>query len=328
MGVMLRPSTAFAPTRRPPPAGPARAGWTPAAVPWWRLLAGVAPPLCAASFAGASAWIDGELLRLAAVRGLLALLAALAALGAAVAWRTARQRRPGVPTTVARAAALARGSGGAELVTLRGRIHALPDAPPLVSPGGELCLWFGRARTGGDSVRPFLLVDASGRCVVLPAGAEVADGPAPRLRARGGERLLHDGDRVQVSGRLVCDPAAVQALQAHAAVLVARSGLAASALVSSNRPAARRRTRADAARGLPFADTAPHAGVAGLAAVAAPAGAAGLPVVAAPAGSQPLAITLLADEPAGDVFGALALVDGLVLLVAAALAAWPGFAAA
>jgi hypothetical protein len=62
--------------------------------------------------------------------------------------------------------------------------------------------------------------------------------------------------------------------------------------------------------------------------VAAPAGAAGLPVVAAPAGSQPLAITLLADEPAGDVFGALALVDGLVLLVAAALAAWPGFAAA
>ncbi|MGN6525991.1 MAG: hypothetical protein ACTHL8_06350 [Burkholderiaceae bacterium] len=311
---MSRP-TVLAPTllrpSRPGSPGAAR-------LPAWRVLVGAAPPLCAASLAGVSTWADADPLRLALARGLLVLLAVLAALGAVVAWRTARQRRAGAPTTIAHAAALAAAGRPAQAAILRGRVHPLPDAPPLVSPGGELCLWFGRAR--GDSVRPFLLVDASGQCVVLPAGAHVSAGAASSARGRGAERLLRDGDRVQVAGRVVPDSAEARALHAHAAVLVARSALAESALVSSNRPAARRQTRADAARGLPFADTtSPDA---------APATAAGLPLVVAPAGPQPFAIAIVGDEPAGDLFGALALVDVLVLAVAAGLAAWPVFVAA
>ena len=57
--------------------------------------------------------------------------------------------------------------------------EALPGAAPLLSPDGVACLWFTHSRNVMhrydvfDSVRPFLLVDASGRCVVLPAGAEI-----------------------------------------------------------------------------------------------------------------------------------------------------------
>ena len=56
--------------------------------------------------------------------------------------------------------------------------------------------------------------------------------------------------------------------------------------------------------------------------------AAALPLVVAPASPHPFAIAVVGDEAAGDLFGALALVDTLVLAVAAGLAAWPVFMAA
>ena len=131
-----------------------------------------------------------------------AILAVVAALGTAVAWWTARQLRSAPTVPVAKAIAMAQaGQASGLVVALRGRARALPDAVPLISPDGELCLWFKHGEqfahrySASDSVRPFLLVDDSGECIVLPAGAEVtgtgsvpavgrALGPAGRHRRR------------------------------------------------------------------------------------------------------------------------------------------------
>jgi hypothetical protein len=209
----------------------------------------------------------------------------------------------------------------------------LPDAVPLISPDGELCLWFrhgdqfAHRSSASDSVRPFLLEDDSGECIVLPAGADVTgSGPVPMASARSrlpgatdiagshdpqvSERLLRNGDRIHVVGRFVAASAEALALQAEAAALVARSEASQAALRSGDP--------------LPFRDMR-SAALAGAAFVAAPPlvrhGIA-LPVIAAPGASQPVVIRIGSDEGEGGMYGLLAVVDCLVLLVSSSLVAW------
>jgi hypothetical protein len=294
----------------------------------WRLVIGAAPVIGVAFFLWAAAQGQSEVARSAAAR---VTLAAVAALGAAVAWRTAQQLRSPSAVPVARAGGRVQPGEAGALVALRGRARALPDAVPLISPDGELCLWFendaavdGREVTRA-SVRPFLLEDGSGQCIVLPAGAQVmgwgsVSAEAARSRLPGseeatalpdaaGERLLRSGDRIHVVGRFV--PASPQALslQAEAAALVARSEASQAQWRGGDPP--------------PFRDLR-SAAIAGAAFVAAPPLARhglALPVIAA-VGTDSLIIRIGSDEIEGGVYGLLAVVDSLVLLVSSSLAAW------
>ena len=296
----------------------------------WRLLIGAAPVIGVAFFVWAAAQGEADVARSPTAR---AILAVVAALGTAVAWWTARQLRAAPTVPVAKAAALARAGKLAGLVALRGRARALPDAVPLISPEGELCLWFKHGEqfvhhySASDSVRPFLLVDDSGECIVLPAGADVTGTgsvlpAAARSRLPGttdidsthdlqaSERLLRNGDRVHVTGRFIAASAQALALQAEAASLVARTE-ASQAQIRSGDP-------------LPFRDLR-SAALAGAAFVAAPPRARHgllLPVIAAPEAAQPFVIRIGADEGEGGVYGLLAVVDCLVLVVTSSLVAW------
>jgi hypothetical protein len=281
----------------------------------WRLLVGAAPVIGVAFFVWAVAQGEDDVARSPTAR---AILAAVAALGTAVAWWTARQLRATPTVPVSRAGALARSGQLRGLVALRGRARALPDAVPLVSPDGELCLWYGGLEPGPyrDSVRPFLLADDSGECIVLPAGADVTGhGPVPLPAAadgsgRAAERLLRNGDRIQVVGRFVAASPEALALQAQAASLVARAE-ASQAQFRNGDP-------------LPFRDLR-SAAAAGAAFVAAPPLARhGLPlsVIAAPEPGAPLGIRIGADDGEGGLYGLLAVVDCLVLVVSSSLVAW------
>jgi hypothetical protein len=247
----------------------------------WRLLVGAAPLIGVAFLIWAAAQGQTDVARSPMAR---AILAAVAALGAAVAWWTAREQRFAAAVPVSQAGALAQGGQSAALVTLHGRAGALPDAVPLVSPSGELCLWFRTGNQGSqrDSVRPFLLMDDSGECIVLPADADVTGGPGSGTlaRRRGGgaqaqapECVLRDGDRVRVTGRFVGASAESLVLQARAAAPLAPHGLL-------------------------------------------------LPVIAAPAPGQPLRIRIATDEGERDVYGLLAVADCVVLLGSSSLMAW------
>ena len=296
----------------------------------WRLLVGAAPVIGVAFFVWAAAQGEADVARSPTAR---AILAVVAALGTAVAWWTARQLRAAPTVTVAKAAAMARAGSLSGLVALRGRARALPDAVPLISPDGELCLWFKHGEqfvhhySASDSVRPFLLVDASGECIVLPAGADVTGtGSVPPAAARSGlpgttdidgtqdlqasERLLRNGDRIHVTGRFVAASPEALALQAEAASLVARTE-ASQAQFRTGDP-------------LPFRDLR-SAALAGAAFVAAPPLARhglALPVIAAPGATQPFVIRIGSDEGEGGVYGLLAVVDCLVLVVTSSLVAW------
>jgi hypothetical protein len=207
---------------------------------------------------------------------------------------------------------------------LHGRAQALPDALPLVSPGGERCLWFRRAdhalpRTHvTGSMRPFLLVDDSGQCIVLPAGAEVTGGERSEASpvsdepgdatgsdaSRTTERLLRDGDRIQVVGRFVVASPEALALQSCAATHVGRAQGAPAAL----------RVAADS--GFAFAPAPPWAGTA-----------LALPVMVAPGSLQPLVIDIVSDDAGTGLYGVLAVIDALVLVAAAGLSVWAVLAA-
>jgi hypothetical protein len=297
----------------------------------WRLLVGAAPVIGVAFFVWAAAQGEADVARSTTAR---MILAGVAALGTAVAWWTARQLRAAPTVPVSRAVALAQAGELPSLVALRGRARALPDAVPLISPDGELCLWFKHGEqfvhrySASDSVRPFLLVDDSGECIVLPAGADVTGtGSVPASAARSGlqgttdidgthdleasERLLRNGDRIHVTGRFVAVSAESMALQAETASLVARTE-ASQAVIRHGDP-------------LPFRDLR-SAALAGAAFVAAPALARhglALPVIGAPGPSQPFVIRIGSDEGEGGVYGVLAVVDCLVLLVSSSLVAWP-----
>jgi hypothetical protein len=296
----------------------------------WRLLVGAAPVVGVAFFVWAAAQGEADVARSPTAR---VILAGVAALGTAVAWWTARQLRAAPTMPVAEASRLAQTGQLGGLVAMRGRARALPDAVPLVSPDGELCLWFKHGEqfahhySALDSVRPFLLVDDSGQCIVLPAGADVtgsghvaaksAHGALPGqtdidgsfdLQTR--ERLLRDGDRIHVVGRFVAASAEALALQATAAALVARTESLPGIVLNGDPP--------------PFRDLR-SAALAGAAFVAAPprrASALALPVISAPAGSQPFVISIGSDDGEGDLYGLLAVVDCCVLVVASSLVAW------
>ena len=289
----------------------------------WRLLVGAAPVIGVAFFVWAAAQGDVDLARSPTAR---AILAAVAALGTAVAWWTAHQLRAKPTVSVSKAVALAQAGQLAASVTLRGRARALPDAVPLVSPDGELCLWFasGDAAPSRDSVRPFLLVDDSGECIVLPAGAEVTGhGSVPASAARSGlldgaaargprpaERLLRNGDRVQVVGHFVAASPESRAVAAPAASLVARTE-ASQAQLRSGDPLPFRDLRSAAQAGAAFVAAPPFARHGLL-----------LPVIAAPGSGQPLGIRIGADDGEGGVYGLLAVVDSVVLVVSSSLVAW------
>ncbi len=296
----------------------------------WRLLVGAAPLVGVVFLLWAAAQGEADVARSTTVRGVLAVVAAF---GGAVAWWTARQLRAAPAIDVADANARAAAGQLSGLVALRGRAHALPNAAPLVSPNGELCLWYRHGEyahqhyRASDSVRPFLLVDDSGQCVVLPFNAEVsgsADGASalPQGLAIDGshtlksaERLLRDGDRIHVVGRFVPVSPEAMALQARAAMLVTRSEQPPLTTVMTNDPAAYRETRAAAARNLPFAETTSPDRVAAAGAIA-------LPVIADPGAAQPFVIDIGKSEGEGALYGLLAIIDGLVLLVAGGLACW------
>ena len=289
----------------------------------WRLLVGAAPVIGVAFFIWAAAQGEADVARSPTAR---AILAVVAALGTAVAWGTARQLRvaPGLP--VSKAGALAQSGQLTEVVALHGRARALPDAVPLVSPDGELCLWFSAGEEGPprDSMRPFLLEDDSGECIVLPAGAEVTgQGSVTASAARSGlgedsgaheveasERLLRKGDRIHVVGRFVAASPEALVLQAQAASLVARNE-ASQAQWRGGDPAPFRDLRSAALAGAAFVAAPPPAGQGLL-----------LPVIAATQAGQPLRIRIGGDEGEGGLYGALAVVDCLVLLVSSSLAAW------
>lgn len=285
----------------------------------WRLLVGAAPVVGAAFFVWAAAQGEGEVARSPMAR---AILAGVAALGTLVAWWTARQLRAAPAISVGRASELARAGMLTGPVAIRGRARPLPDAVPLISPDGELCLWFGSGPHGAshDSVRPFLVQDDSGDCIVLPVGADVTgSGPVPPpagrppAGARPGERLLRNGDRIHVVGRFV--PASPEALglQAEAALLAARTETP-RAVLRSGDPSPLRDMRSAARAGAAFVAAPPLV----------PHGIA-LPVVTAPGASQPFVIRIGSDEGEGGVYGLLAVVDSLVLAVSSSLVAWPLF---
>ena len=292
----------------------------------WRLLVGAAPVIGVAFLAWAAAQGEVDVARSPTAR---AILAAVAALGTAVAWWTAHQLRAAPTVPVSKAGALAQAGQLGGSVVLRGRARPLPDAVPLVSPDGELCLWFGSGDSvsGCDSVRPFLLVDDSGECIVLPAGAQVtAHGSVPASAARPGlaggaaargprhaERLLRNGDRVQAVGRFVAASPESLALQAQAASLVARAE-AAQAQWRSGDPPPFRDLRSAAQAGAAFVAAPPFARHGLL-----------LPVIAAPESDQPLGIRIGADEGEGGLYGLLAVVDSVVLVVSSSLVAWAMF---
>ena len=295
----------------------------------WRLLVGAAPLVGVVFIVWAAAQGEGDVAQSTAVRGILAFFAAL---GGAVAWWTARQLRAAPSIAVADANARATAGQLQGLVTLRGRAHAMPNAAPLVSPNGELCLWYKHGAydhqhyRAHDSVRPFLLVDDSGQCVVLPVGADIngsgnGSSALPQGLAIDGshtlksaERLLRDGDRIHVVGRFVPVSPEAMALQAKAATLVARAETSRTT-VMTNDPAAYRETRAAAARSLPFTETTSPDAIAASGAIA-------LPVIADPGSAQPFVISIGSSDGEGSLYGLLAIIDGLVLLVAGSLACW------
>ena len=290
----------------------------------WRLLVGAAPLIGVAFFIWAAAQGEADVARSPTAR---AILAAVAALGAAVAWWTARQLRVAAALPISQVAALAQDGRLAEVVALRGRARALPEAVPLVSPDGELCLWFraGDRAPQRDSLRPFLLADDSGECIVLPAGADVTGlGPLPGVPARRGrdggakavrapECLLRNGDCIHVTGRFVAASPESLVLQAQAASLVGRAEASAAPL-HGGEPRPSRDLRSAALVGAAYV-AAPPSAPQGLL----------LPVIAAPGPGQPLQMRIASEDGEGGVYGMLALVDCLVLLVSSSLMAWSMF---
>jgi hypothetical protein len=258
----------------------------------WRSIFGAAPLLATAFVV--LAFVEGEhgIFRM---RGVQLGWLAVAAIGVLVSVWTAR-RLGSVATT-------AIGQAVAGRVSLSGRAQALPGAAPMQSPDGLACLWFthsqkiARRYDASDSVRPFLLVDASGQCVVLPAGAEI-HGTSKSTIARSvkltdstditgrgasigtGERVLCEGDTLHVSGWFAPASAEAIALQTEAATL---------------------NTKVDFVP--PIAPMA-------------------LPVVAGHGVAEPFIISIGSDDSDAAIYWLLAVVDGLVFCIAAGVYLW------
>ena len=285
----------------------------------WRLLVAGAPLLGVAFIVLAA--LQGEP-EVAKSRTVMEILAGVAALGGLVAWWTAYQLRaaPAVPVALAQAGQVA----------LRGRAQALPGAAPLTSPDGVACLWFKHSQqamhqyNASDSVRPFLLVDDTGQCIVFPVGADVT-GSSRQLPQSDvkqlpevkditgtggygtGERLLREGDDIHVVGWFTPASAEAMDLQMQAARLIAQTELP-RVLMHSNDPAAFQRPRVAGPSPLPAA-TPPSAPVA-------------LPVIGQPEGAAPFVISIASRDGQAGLYGFLAAVDALVLCAAAGNYGW------
>ena len=271
----------------------------------WRSLIAAAPPIGVAMLA--FAWLQGEhdIFRSRPVQ---ASVLAIATLGFVVAAWTAWRLRsaPVVPVARARPGA----------VSLSGRAEALPNAAPLLSPDGLPCLWFTHSQQvvhrydSFDSVRPFLLVDASGSCIVLPAGAEITGtskraATKPAQASNGiGERLLCAGDAINVHGWFTPASAEAIELQVEAGVL--------NQTVERPNFVVRSDDRVEFEKAV-----AARPGT--LPAVATLAGPLALPVVGGH-GSEPFIVSIGSPEGQGGLYGALAVVDAL--LAGAAAAGW------
>jgi hypothetical protein len=242
---------------------------------------------------------------------------AVAALGFVVAAWTAWRlgSAPAVPVAQARPGR----------VSLRGHAEALPNAAPLLSPDGVACLWFTHSQQvvrrydAFDSVRPFLIVDASGSCVVLPAGAEI-DGSSKIVEAKQvklsdptditghgarygtGERLLCVGDELHVHGWFTPASAEAIEMQLQAGVLNQRVEQPSLVIRSDN--------EADFAKAL-------AARPATLPPVAPPAAPLALPVVAGH-GAEPFIVSIGSQDGEAGLYGFLAIADLLLACAAAA----------
>ena len=285
----------------------------------WRGLVGAAPLIGIAMLVIAYVQGEHDIFR---SRAVLEALLGVAALGASVsawtAWRLGSA--PATPVALAQPGR----------VSLRGKAAPLPGATPLLSPDGVPCLWFTHSRQvmhryeAVDSVRSFLLVDAGGRCVVLPAGAEITGSSritAARqaklsdrtdITGRGsagygsGERLLCEGDSVHVSGWLT--PASAEAIELQLQMTKLNEKVELPSLVIRSTDAAEFR-QAMAAR------------PASLPPVRPPAAPMALPVVAGH-GGEPFVISIGSQDDESAIYGLLALVDVVVACIAAGLMLW------
>ena len=291
----------------------------------WRALVGAAPPIGIAMLGFAFVQGEHDIFRSHLVQQI---LLGVAALGAAVAAWTAWRLGSAPATSVAQAQA--------GRVSLRGKAAALPGAAPLLSPDGLACLWFTHSQQAMhryeavDNVRPFLLVDDSGRCIVLPSGAEITGtsritaarqaklSDQTDITGRGtagygtGERLLCEGDDIHVSGWLTPSSAESIELQMQAAALNEKVELP-SLVIRANDEAEFRRLMAARPASLPP--------------VPPPASSVALPVVAGH-GAEPFVISIGSQEGESGIYWLLAVVDVVVLCAAAAMLLWLAPAAA
>lgn len=90
---------------------------------------------------------------------------------------------------------------GPGYVAIKGKARFLPDHPLEGPASRKPCVWYrhfytdNHRRRCAETTRPFLLEDGSGKCLVLPAGADI-DPPA----GDGGERLIEPGTELYVLG--------------------------------------------------------------------------------------------------------------------------------
>jgi len=288
----------------------------------WRTVVCAAPLLGVVFIVWAALQGEPEILHSPPVH---MVLSALAALGVLVGWWTSR-RMAAIPVLP-----VAQAQPG--LVTVKGTARPLPGDAPLQSPNGESCLWFHHServmhRTEvSDSVRPFLLVDNSGAAVVvLPAGAEIHGSSkqplspgAPRMKevsdigddpdsgSANAERLLRDGDAVEVMARFVAPSAEAIELQAKASALAQREFVP-RVVIRSNDLADFERALRDGPPPLP----APPPLSAPLA----------LPVLADPGGSDPFVIHIAGSADGGGLYAFAAFLDLLVLLGSGGMLLW------
>ena len=288
----------------------------------WRTAICAAPLLGVVFMVWAALQGEPEILRWPPVHMVLSALAALGVLVGLWTWRR-MAAIPVLPVAQARPG----------LVTLKGMARPLPGDPALHSPNGEPCLWFHHServmhRTEvSDSVRPFLLVDDSGASVVvLPAGAEIhgssrqpLSAGAPRMKevsdigddpdsgSANAERLLRDGDAVEVMARFVAPSAEAIELQAKASALAQREFVP-RVVIRSNDLADFERALRDGPPPLP----APPPLSAPLA----------LPVLADPGGSDPFVIHIAGSADGGGLYAFAAFLDLLVLLGSGGMLLW------
>lgn len=265
----------------------------------WRFLVAIAPMLGAgfvvfAVFQGEADFAQSPVVY--------AVLCAVACAGTLVAWS--------VPRRLAATPVVAIHDAKEGYVALRGRAEPLPGAP-LVSTRGVPCVWFERSeprqgKTGTyrsfDSAQPFLLVDATGRCLVSPTAANITGGQV-ETDAAGRERRILAGDEIFVAGRF--QPMTAELLETLSRNLRDNPTPAGAVLQTDNPPDLR---RADLSETLQETETA-------RAATRASATLPALPVVTAPADLAPYIISADSADGGASTYRWLMRIDAGVAAV-------------